>query len=296
MPHRDLAGPHARGACEERDRRQRDMVGRVRCQVAHEGMVGGQRLASHGCGPSTAPGAWPGAVSLVARPVPGVLARRRAAGARAQRALHQHDVDPPPELAARIAQHAHVGEAGGGMHADRRGVGRVADHRDHLPVPAVGARGDERVEQASPDPLADRVLRQVDRILGGEAIGRPRAIRSRIGVAQHAARALGDEPRVAAFGDAAHARAHLVDGGRLELEGRRAAQHVGGVDRAHRAGIGEGRVAQPAGVHGSVRRSFATVSGCSGARCAPSRVPTRARGWWRACRAASCPWRGRSRA
>src|SRR3981081_4088066 len=117
---------------------------------------------------------------------------------RLERLLHQYAVEPAAELEADRLEGADHAEAGGLMQRDRRRLRRIADHRDHLPEGARLRLDQQPVEQRAPEaaPLYLRV--DIDRILDGETIGRPRAIGSGIGVARDLAADLGREKRKAA--------------------------------------------------------------------------------------------------
>ena len=65
----------------------------------------------------------------------------------------------------------------------------------------------------------DRGL-QIDRVLHGEAVGRPRPVGARIGVADHAAFDGGDEIRIAALHQHAEAPRHFGKIGRDQFERR----------------------------------------------------------------------------
>ena len=85
-------------------------------------------------------------------------------------------------------------EAQRAVHADRAGVGRVADHRDQLADAArLGLARPVRRAAALPRPLPARIGVQVDRVLGREAVGRPRLEPLAIGEAQHLAVVLGHQ-------------------------------------------------------------------------------------------------------
>ena len=106
------------------------------------------------------------------------------------------------------------------MHADRSGVGGIADHRDHLPIAARLGFGDQPLQQLQADAAPVNRRLQIDRILNGEAIGRPRPVGAGIGVSDHAAFERGDEIGKAAVHQRAKAPRHLGQIGRDQLEGR----------------------------------------------------------------------------
>jgi hypothetical protein len=101
--------------------------------------------------------------------------------------LHEHSIDPLPELEADVAQHAHRLEAEALVHTLRTGVGAVSDHRHHLREAAVGAAADYLLEQRLADAVALHVSCDVDRIFHRVAIGRAAAVGARIGIADHLA-------------------------------------------------------------------------------------------------------------
>ena len=84
-------------------------------------------------------------------------ALRRRRGARAERALHQHAVEPAVELVADVLERADHAKAGGAVQLDRRRLRRIADHRDHLAEAAALAFLDQALEQRAADAAALRV-------------------------------------------------------------------------------------------------------------------------------------------
>ena len=142
-----------------------------------------------------------------------------------ERALHHHGVEPAAEFEADIRMRPDHLEAGLGVNADRAGIGGIADHRDHLPVAARLAFGDQPLHQLQADAAAvDRRL-QIDRILHREAIGRPRPVGAGIGIADHAAFDCGDEIGKAAVHQRPEPPGHLGEIGRDQLERRGAVAH-----------------------------------------------------------------------
>jgi phosphoribosylformylglycinamidine (FGAM) synthase-like enzyme len=111
-------------------------------------------------------------------------------------------------------------KTGAVVHADRSGIGGIADDSDHLPVAAGLALPNQALQQLQADALAvDRRL-QVDRILHREAVGRPRPVGAGIGVADHLALAHTDEIGIAAIHQRAIAARHLGEIRRDQLERR----------------------------------------------------------------------------
>ena len=165
---------------------------------------------------------------------------RGGAGAFPQLLLHQHAVEPAVELEADRGEGADVAETRRLVQPDRGRLCRIADHRDHLPVAALLGFNEQPVEQRASDAAAMRLRCDVDRILDGEAVGRPRAIGPGIGVAQDCA--------VGAFafrhheGEAARAQRleaprHLGCVRRIELERGGAVQDGVGVDARDRRDV-----------------------------------------------------------
>ena len=168
-----------------------------------------------------------------------VIGRQRAAAV-AQRALHHHGVEPAAELEADIGMGPDHLESAFGVHADRSGIGGIADHRDHLPIAARLAFGDQPLQQLQADAAAmDRRL-QIDRILHREAIGRPRPVGAGIGISDHAAFERGDEIGKAAVHQRVEAPRHLGEIGRDQLEGRGAVAHRVLVDLGNGGQVGRG--------------------------------------------------------
>ena len=74
--------------------------------------------------------------------------------------LHQDDVEPAIELPADRAHRADVLEAERAVHADRAGVGRVADHGQHLARAGGLASRDQLGEQKAAEAAARRSRRR----------------------------------------------------------------------------------------------------------------------------------------
>src|SRR5580704_4057389 len=69
--------------------------------------------------------------------------------AAAERALHQHGVEPASVLEADRLEIADQPEADRGMDRDRGGVGGISDHADHL-TEAAGLRLGDQARQQQP--------------------------------------------------------------------------------------------------------------------------------------------------
>jgi len=123
----------------------------------------------------------------------GLRSARERGGAFAERALHHHGVEPAAEFEADVGMGPDHLKSGPGMDADRSGVGGIADHRDHLAIASRFGFGDQPLQQLQADPAPMDCGLKVNRILHREAIGRPRPVRSRIGVSDHAAFETGDQ-------------------------------------------------------------------------------------------------------
>ena len=181
---------------------------------------------------------------------PALPTRRRAVAAVAERALHHHGIEPAAELEADIGMGADHLESAYGVHADRSGVGGIADHRDHLPVAARLRFRDQPLQQLQADAApVDRGL-EIDRILHGEAIGRPRPVGARIGVADHAAFEAGDQIGKAAVHQRAEAPRHLGKIRRDQLERRGAVADRVLVDRGNKGQVGRAAGLISSGGHG----------------------------------------------
>src|SRR5436190_9599927 len=81
-------------------------------------------------------------------------------GPLAQRALHQHDVDPPAELETDRLENADLPKTERLVEADRGDGLAPADHRDHLAVAELGATREQRRQQRPADAAPD--FRRVD--------------------------------------------------------------------------------------------------------------------------------------
>ena len=111
------------------------------------------------------------------------------------------DTDPAVELEAEFGEVAQDSKALPFVQLDR-GFGAGGDHRDHL-AKAEGLRADDDLfQQGRADAVTHRVGRDVEGILAGKAISRPRPKGRGVGEADGAAAALGDNGRVAEFGRA----------------------------------------------------------------------------------------------
>ena len=131
-------------------------------------------------------------------------------------------------------------EAGFGVDPDRARIGGIADHGDHLPVAARLTFGDQPLHQQEADAApVDRRL-QIDRVLHSETIGRPRAVRSGIGVSDHRALDQGDEIGKAPVNQRSKAPRHLGQVGWDQLERRSAVTHRVRVDLGYKGKIGLG--------------------------------------------------------
>ena len=77
-------------------------------------------------------------------------------------------------------------ESAGAMQPDRRNVGGVADHCDHLPVAGASACVDKGAQQRPAEAEAGGTGLDVDRVFDGEAVRGARAERACVGVSEHA--------------------------------------------------------------------------------------------------------------
>ena len=108
-------------------------------------------------------------------------------------------------------------------------VPRLPDRRDEIGMLA---------RALSDMSLALRARIDVDRVLHGEAIGRPGAIETRIGIAHQHAADLGRQIGKLPLQQRPHAARHLGLVGRLELEGCGAGAHGMGVDAGDGGNVG----------------------------------------------------------
>jgi len=107
---------------------------------------------------------------------------------------------------------------------------RVPDHRDHLPVAALRACGDESAQQQAANAFAVHVRRDIDRIFDAPIVSRPCAIGAGIGVAGDDTFDLGGEIGIAVFEKRGLPAQHFRFVRRLDLERRGAAKDGIGVD------------------------------------------------------------------
>ena len=72
---------------------------------------------------------------------------RHGGRAFAERKLHHHGVEPAAEFEADIRMGPDHLKPAFRVHADRPGIGEIADHRDHLPVTARLAFPEQALQQ-----------------------------------------------------------------------------------------------------------------------------------------------------
>ena len=201
----------------------RDRLGRATSCARHGAHVAAERERTSRPRPMLRSPYEPGAVTAsggVAAPGP-------------ERALHDHGVEPAPELPAHVLERADQAKSRPDMQLDRGRVRGVADDRHHLAqVPRRRAR-DHLIEKHAADPLPARPARHVHRILHGMPICRARPIWPRIGVAGDPAVELRHHIRQTRRLDGGEARGHLGQARRLELERGGALAHLERIDLAH---------------------------------------------------------------
>src|ERR1041385_4156532 len=169
--------------------------------------------------------------------------RARHAGARqclrtrAERALHQHRVDPAAEFEADGGKNPDVLEAERFVQPDRGDCFLPADYRDHLAVAELGAAFDQRRQQLAADTAPDLVGIDINRVLECIAVTNTRTERASIAIADNPPIALGDKIRQAARRDLAAAAGNFLDARRRLLEGGEAMQHVMAVNRGARGDV-----------------------------------------------------------
>lgn len=116
-------------------------------------------------------------------------------------------------------------ETGGTVHADRGGIGRIADDRDHLPEAACGRLRNQRIEQLAADAHAFHGRIDVNGILDRCAIGRAGAIGAGIGISGYLSADIGDEIGIVALHQKATALGHRLHRWRIDLEAGAAMKH-----------------------------------------------------------------------
>src|SRR5438477_1797108 len=89
---------------------------------------------------------------------------------RAERALHQHRVNPTAELEPDRREDADVGKAQRFVQADRGDRLAATDHGDHLAVAEFGAAFDQGREQPAADPAPHFAGIDIDRVLERVAV------------------------------------------------------------------------------------------------------------------------------
>src|SRR3954470_24471198 len=75
----------------------------------------------------------------------------------AERALHQHGIEPASELVSDILDRPDHLKAAGAVKLDRRRLAGIADHRDHLAEVALLRFHDQAIEQDAADAEALRL-------------------------------------------------------------------------------------------------------------------------------------------
>ena len=85
----------------------------------------------------------------------------------------------------------------------------VSDHRDHLAESACGTGLDQGREQRAAGAAPVTVMGDIDRILDGEAISRPRPVWTGIGIAGECIVVFGDQVRITLAEEVSHAARHL---------------------------------------------------------------------------------------
>src|SRR5215813_12179723 len=82
------------------------------------------------------------------------VARRHRGRTLTKRDLHHHGVEPAPEFEPHIGMGPDHLESAFAMHADRSGIGGVADDSNHLPVAARLALPEQPLHQQQADAAA----------------------------------------------------------------------------------------------------------------------------------------------
>ena len=136
-----------------------------------------------------------------------------------------------------------VGEAACAVQGDGAGVVGIADHGDHLAQAQGFASDDQGVQQGAGDAAAAGLGGDIDRVLDHVAIGLAGAERAGVGVADHGAVDLGDQPGQAQGLDGGEAGRHLDLVRRLQLEGAASVGDAFGIDGGDRRHVGRGRLA-----------------------------------------------------
>ena len=149
------------------------------------------------------------------------------------------------------------------MQLDRRRLRAVADHGDHQAIIALLTFGNEPIDERAADAAALRVRRDVDRILHGVAIGRPRAVRARIRIAHDGAADLRHEIRIAGVDERALTPRHLGFVRRLVLERCGAVAHRVRIDAGDGGDVGRRCGADVRRAHSDSRASSYPKTGFS---------------------------------
>src|SRR5512140_3649790 len=105
-----------------------------------------------------------------------------SAGGGAERPLHEDGVEPAVELVADALEPADFSEAEPGMERKRL-PDLTRDDRDDLARAGRRGFGQEGRQERAADAAPNRERRDVDRVLDGEAIGRPRPPARAVGIA-----------------------------------------------------------------------------------------------------------------
>ena len=110
------------------------------------------------------------------------------------------------------------------------GVGAIADDGNHLPPWSLFAMFDQGCEQGTAATARDVIWIDIDGVFHGKAVGRARAVRTCVGVADDGLLVFGNEVGHAKLQDGGAAFGHLAWRGRVELEGCGAVQDMVAVD------------------------------------------------------------------
>ena len=152
-------------------------------------------------------------------------------------ALHDHDVEPPAELAADLAFGADDLEAAPPVQRDRRVV-PADDPCDHRVVPVLLGEPDELGEQLAADPGAAMVGADVDRVLHGREVRRPLLVGRERSEPDDLADLVDRHDRRVPAAVLLDPRDLVLEAPRHEVEGDGRAGDLGVVDGPDRAGVG----------------------------------------------------------
>jgi hypothetical protein len=154
-------------------------------------------------------------------------------GAVAEFPLHENRVQPTLEFETDGSQRANPAKAEYFVKPDRGNIRAVPNDGNDLLKISGRTLGKKGAHQASPQALSRTIGTNVDRIFNRVPVGRPRPIRSNIGVADDSAVALGDKVRKSFVEEVAASPDHFGMAWWFDLKGAGRVQDVMTINLGH---------------------------------------------------------------